>query len=331
MQRCTRRVIGAIAALAAAGALLAPAAGASTAEPTWVKLHPALSPPPLYGAAMAYDPPSQLVVLYGGMGKNGLSSTTWAWDGSSWFQPQTSASPPPLYGATMFYDSTYGGIVLFGGIGKDGPLSGTWVWDYFSWEPLSSTVHPPASAFSATIGGGLFGGVGATGQPLSGTWGGPGLTTNNWWQGPSSPPSPRYGAAAAYDQATSQVIMFGGHSATSYLAGTWAWGSSGWAQDSPTTSPPASYGGSAGYYGGPGTDQLILFGGVSASGYLAGTWAWDGSNWSQLSPAEHPSARYEAAMAYDSAADELVLFGGTGPNGPLNDTWAWKVPTWRPT
>jgi hypothetical protein len=280
---------------------------------------------------MAYDPAGRVVVLFGGAGKGGLNDQTWVWDGSDWSELSQAASPPPLYGATMFYDAAISQVVLFGGDGAggpEGPFLGTWAWGGSYWAHLYPATHPPASAFSARIGGGLFGGVGPTGQPLSGTWGGPDPT--DWWQGPGSPPSARYGAAAAYDQAAGEVVMFGGHSANGLLSGTWAWGSSGWSQLSPAMSPPALYGASMAYYNGPGADQVILFGGVGTSGFLSGTWAWDGTNWSQLHPPESPSARYEAAMAYDPASEQVVMFGGTGPSGVLGSTWTWQVPKWRP-
>jgi hypothetical protein len=89
------------------------------------------------------------------------------------------------------------------------------------------------------------------------------------------------------------------------------------------------------YYGGPGTQRLVLFGGVGATssgttGYLGDTWAWDGSDWAQLSPIKAPSPRYEAAMAYDAKTEQLVLFGGTGTDGISRSTWTWGVPKWYP-
>jgi len=37
-------------------------------------------------------------------------------------------------------------------------------------------------------------------------------------------------------------------------------------------------------------------------------------------PAAHPSARYYASMADDTATGNVVLFGGLGP---FADTWTW--------
>ena len=52
-------------------------------------------------------------------------------------------------------------------------------------------------------------------------------------------------------------------------------------------------------------------------------------SWTQLSPANSPSARSSAAMAYDPANGGLVLFGGGDASStPLGDTWTWNGSTW---
>lgn len=51
-------------------------------------------------------------------------------------------------------------------------------------------------------------------------------------------------------------------------------------------------------------------------------------DWVLRSPASPPSARYGAAMAYDSARGVTVLFGGQSSSGYLNDTWEWDGTTW---
>ncbi len=73
-------------------------------------------------------------------------------------------------------------------------------------------------------------------------------------------------------------------------------------------------------FGGGGNRRLRLFG---------DTWTWDGTTWTQQAPAASPSARDQAAMAYDAATGTAVLFGGVDPIGDhLADTWTWDGTTW---
>jgi hypothetical protein len=53
------------------------------------------------------------------------------------------------------------------------------------------------------------------------------------------------------------------------------------------------------------------------------TWEWDGSSWTQLHPAHQPGARYFPAMVYDSLHGQSVLFGGRDPV-----TQAFLADTW---
>src|SRR5262249_12266836 len=69
----------------------------------------------------------------------------------------------------------------------------------------------------------------------------------------------------------------------------------------------------------------VLFGGTGYADYLADTWEWDGTTWTQR--ISGPSARTLHAMAYDSARRVTVLFGGTGA-GYLADTWEWDGVNW---
>ena len=76
---------------------------------------------------------------------------------------------------------------------------------------------------------------------------------------------------------------------------------------------------------------VVLFGGVTEPGddNSADTWTWDGSAWTEQSPATSPPARSEASMAYDAATSTVVLFGGiTGSAGHhtwLRGTWTWSA------
>jgi hypothetical protein len=54
-------------------------------------------------------------------------------------------------------------------------------------------------------------------------------------------------------------------------------------------------------------------------------------DWTKQAPATHPSARYDAAMAYDAATSTVVLFGGFNGSGSspyFSDTWTWNGTTW---
>jgi hypothetical protein len=176
---------------------------------------------------------------------------------------------------------------------------------------------------------GLLGGlltVGAGAVPVAATPAGPTpatlATAPFLWEAksPATPPTPRFGAAMAFDGTTSQVVLFGGFFGQNALGDTWTWDGVNWTQQHPTTSPPARSYASMAYDAN--NHQLVLFGGSTT----ADTWTWDGSNWTQLSPATSPPARDNASFAYDGA--KLLLFGGSSGTGVVNDTWSWTGTTW---
>jgi len=63
---------------------------------------------------------------------------------------------------------------------------------------------------------------------------------------------------------------------------------------------------------------------------LSDTWEWDSATgWAQLAPAAAPSARYDAALVWDSKRSRAALFGGMqkdqadADGTPMQDTWEW--------
>jgi hypothetical protein len=200
-----------------------------------------------------------------------------------------------------------------------------------NWVQESPAASPPARnsanmAYDAASGQVvLFGGYG-NGGILGDTWTWNGITWTQ--QSPATSPSGRDSAGMVYDAATGQVVLFGGSNGSSILGDTWTWNGTTWTQQSPAASPSARDFPSMAYDAA--TGQVVLFGGdgsTNSSGYLGDTWTWNGTTWTQQSPATSPSARYYDSMAYDAATAQVVLFGGYN-NGLLGDTWTWNGTTW---
>jgi hypothetical protein len=85
----------------------------------------------------------------------------------------------------------------------------------------------------------------------------------------------------------------------------------------------------------PARHELVLFGGddlgaANPSGGFRGTWTRTGTRWTKQHPANSPSGRTGAAMAYDAATRQVVLFGGSSPGGGVDaQTWIWTGSNWR--
>ncbi len=61
------------------------------------------------------------------------------------------------------------------------------------------------------------------------------------------------------------------------------------------------------------------------------SWEWDGTQWTQPTPASLPPARCEPGMAYDDVHRKMIVFGGsygTATTDLLADTWASDGTTW---
>lgn len=134
------------------------------------------------------------------------------------------------------------------------------------------------------------------------------------------------GAALAYDPDTHQLVVFGGETGAippTYFSDTWIRNDSvwtgAWTLARPATSPPARASTTMAYD--PAIHRLVLFGGMSAGGF-ADTWTWNGSTWTQVTPAANPPGG--DAMAYDPETHQLVLLGGS----VSTDTWTWGGSTW---
>ncbi len=205
--------------------------------------------------AIAYDPASQQLVLFGGQydTANGpvAYGGTWTWNGSTWSKLAPATSPSARYGASMAYDAATGTLVLFGGTtGQPGSFGGTWSWNGTTWAKLSSSGPSPrfgaSMVYDPALGqvllfGGTTESVGNTGTISYPMYGGTWAWDGSAWAklAPAASPASRFAAAMAYDPATGQPLLFGGSTsfAGAYRQGTWDFQTAPGAPTSVTASP----------------------------------------------------------------------------------------------
>lgn len=305
-----------------------PSIGTAAPPPvTWSQQLTTTSPSPRELPAVAYDPATSQVVLFGGRGPGGDLNDTWVWNGTSWRQVRPSTSPSARYGASLAYDAATGQLLLFGGSDY---LNDTWVWTGSNWQQLNPPTSPPGRGVAAMayypplgqmvlFGGGNFG---VPGGVLGDTW----IWDGTIWSqmSPSTSPSAREGAAMAYDAAAQDLLLFGDLNGKN---DTWHWTGSTWTRAIPSTSPGAPLGVVMAYDSQ--SNQALLLGEfIYGNTSTVQTWQWTGSTWNLLNPPSNPTGSaadpsYDLTMAYDDAANQIVVVIG-------GSTWLWTGTTWNP-
>lgn len=143
-------------------------------------------------------------------------------------------------------------------------------------------------------------------------------------------PSPRTGAAIAFDSVRGITVLFGGLGPTSVLGDTWTWNGRTWTQQNPVHRPGPRSGAAMAFE--PLRGAAVLFGGDPGKGenqLASDTWSWDGTDWELLQSATFPKRRYGAGLVFDAARQALVLFGGHAANLEyFDDTWTWTKTGW---
>jgi hypothetical protein len=334
--RVTRFLLTALALLmfAAVVPLLSHASDAGAAN--WTKLSPATSPTVRFGQAMAYDPVSKKIVLFGGFGQKPLNDT-WTFDGTAWSHENTPIAPPARTGSAMGFDKRTQKLMMFGGFNgghsNSSFLNDTWLWDgaTSTWTEAKMKASPPrgtgAVMFTDPLSGHaiMFGGYNPTKKVVvyGTTW----RWTGTAWHKlhPNTQASPRAWGIAALDPARKNVVLTGGEADLLRTDNTWTWDGKTWTLQSPSTQIPAMT--SAGIAFDADSRLIIVFGGWGGDlGQDSDqTWSWDGTNWVQLSPARSPAARDSMGMAYDPNNHQVVMFGGedVSTGKEMRDTWTW--------
>ncbi|HEY5800249.1 MAG TPA: kelch repeat-containing protein, partial [Burkholderiaceae bacterium] len=186
----------------------------------WTKAHSAVQPPDLWRPAMAYNPKTGTVLMFGD------DARTWEWNGSAWRALADAAGPRPRSAAAMSYDPARQEIVLFGGLYYERAtdrmeiLNDTWTWDGQRWTqrfPLDTPtprrgaklVYDPQLGKSVMFGGEAFG-------PRPGTFGWVRINEETWlWDGENwtqqfteKRPEFSYDYGAGYDPVNRNLFVY---------------------------------------------------------------------------------------------------------------------------
>jgi hypothetical protein len=232
----------------------------------WTSLTPIVSPPALEDVAMAYDPQSESVVLFGGGGPAGLNNRTWEFSGGNWSELNTTIAPPAGAGL-MVYDSAAGYLLLFAGGGPN-VTNGTWTFENGTWTDLSISIEPPYAA-SMAYDPALRAAVAYIGGFPQGnyTW----LFQNGSWENVTTAASPdaQSDVTISYDPLSQSMLLFGGFgSAGQYLGQTWAYNGSTWTRLHSSNSPSPRVGAAMAY---DALDGLtLLVGGLNSEAWAFG-------------------------------------------------------------
>lgn len=254
------------------------------------------APPARGGEVLAYDPVDNETVLFGGTCEQApcagaVLNDTWAFNATGWtnLTSQLRPAPPPLTDAAFCYDPAVGGLLVVGGETPNG--SGPIDLSPWTWE------------FSR------------------GRWTNLSVTLTG------APPATA-GAAAAFDNGSQAVVLFGGLQGPDLdhvfsENATWTLTGDDWSRD------PAALGPSARAFAGLAADgpddELLLFGGHAANGSLLNdSWTYRSGTWTRVVTSPSPPGG-------DSLA--LVTGGPTGPvllwNGALAaSTWEFSAGFW---
>jgi hypothetical protein len=118
-----------------------------TWDGNWQQVATSVSPPPRYSSALAYDPTTRAVILFGGRQTFDYLGDTWAFDGATWRQVTTNAAFPSARQNPLLATVTEG-VLLFGGDANFTRLTDTWMWSGSGWQVLP-VAHSPTVGWGA--------------------------------------------------------------------------------------------------------------------------------------------------------------------------------------
>lgn len=290
---------------------------------------------PRASAAMTFDPVDHYVVLFGGYNGVTYLGGTWSYASGAWTRLTVTSAPSARDNASMAWDPALDVAVLFGGQ-NGSPLGDTWTFVHGNWSRAATTGPSARSGAMMAFDGAnadnyllLFAGVGSSYQ--HDTWN---YTASGWNEVSNGDwPPTREGASVVWDPLAGYALLFGGTNGATYFNDTWKYYGGTWTELFPALSPSPRADASMAFLGANASavnGYVVLFGGVSATGYLNDSWEFSNGTWTPLSPTHSPSPRAGASLVFNNYYGTAVLFGGKTATGYVNDTWWFNstAPSW---
>jgi N-acetylneuraminic acid mutarotase len=253
----------------------------------WTELKPTGTAPSARALqAMAYDPTTGKLIVFGGYDGRTYYGDTWAYDlTANVWTAVSRAGPAPAarQGHSLVYDPGSKNMILFGGFSGRAQYNDTWAYD-----------------------------------PATGTW--------KDLDPEGSLPAARDSQALAYDPDDKVMILFGGWSTTVQYDDTWAYDptKNSWTALKTTGVGPTARALAQMVYD-PAIKRLVLFGGGTSSTTFNDVWLFDYAehSWAPTVTTEGtPSARAGHGLVYDYSNSDIVVFGGSDGVGTyFNDLW----------
>lgn len=300
----------------------------------WQQMSPASSPPTAGGVQPVFDSKRNRTWML-------VGAQMWSWDGTDWMLNQV-AWPGSRSKSHACFDSARGRNVLFGGSAGGNPgnnvLGDTWEWDGQQWHAMA----PPAPTPDAReLGAMAFDSVrqetilicGYDGSNIGDTWLWDGIT----WSEPSGSAGTIRGITMAFDPVRGRAVTFGGLRNNGNTEDKHTeWDGQQWFNINVSNRPGTRWQHSMAFD--PIANRIVLFGGAVTNNlqgaHNSDTWTFDGTTWTDVTPATGPAARRAASMAYDSRTGMVLLTcGSEDDNSPnyFDDTWLWDGTNWLTT
>ncbi|MEE2758167.1 MAG: DUF4215 domain-containing protein [Myxococcota bacterium] len=268
--------------------------------------------------AMAYDPATRDVVVFGGTtgadcGTNPTLGDLWRWNGFDWIRIQLADGPSPREGAQMAADPTRGGLLLYGGWDRCGNggltyFTDTWHWDGASWTRINTQEHPGQRTHFAMIDdvetGSIYvyGGA-AEGRSQMYRWTGVNWTEMAEFQQPGDVQSPQL----ERHPLTGDILLM------DELAQLWQLTDARWEMINSPDGPQGRLGGSL--VSDVRRGELMLLGGIQGDVYVDDSWYWNGLQWARDNIQAGVGQRHLHRMAYDVSQGHIIVFGGYTDQG----------------